>query len=83
MQNTTRGEGCQDNYIGAMWRRLGRCGEGWGDVEIEGSRRFTSLFHKLVLLVLEDLGGGFGIIEEFVDLLHLLPLHSFLPLDSA
>lgn len=43
----------------------------------------SSLFHVLVLLVLEDLSGGLGIVEEFVDLLHLLPLYYLLPLDSA
>ena len=40
-------------------------------------------FHEFVMLILKDLGGRLGVVEELIDLLHLLPLHPFLPLDAA
>lgn len=36
-----------------------------------------------MLLILEDLGGGLGVVEELVDLLDLLPLHGLFALNSA
>lgn len=36
-----------------------------------------------MLLILEDLGGGLGVVEELVDFLHLLPLHALFALNSA
>lgn len=41
------------------------------------------LFHELVMLVLEDFGGGLGVVEQLVDLLYLLPLHGLFPLNTA
>lgn len=35
------------------------------------------------MLILEDLCWGLGVVEQLVDLLHLLPLHRLLPLNSA
>ena len=35
------------------------------------------------MLVLEDFGGGLGVVEQLVDLLHLLPLHALFPLNTA
>lgn len=36
-----------------------------------------------MLLVLEDLGGGLGVVEQLVDFLDLLPLHGLFALNSA
>lgn len=52
-------------------------------LEIILSASPVSSLHVLVLLVLEDLGGGLGVVEELVDLLHLLPLHALLALHAA
>lgn len=40
-------------------------------------------FHKFMMLVLEDFGGGLGVVKQLVDFLHLLSLHRFFALNSA
>ena len=45
-------------------------------------KRFHRSLHIFMLLVLEDLCRGLGIIEELIDLLNLLPLHTFLTLNT-
>lgn len=46
-------------------------------------RKKSSLFHKLVMLVLEDFGGGLGVVEQLVDFLYLLPLHRLFSLNAT
>lgn len=36
-----------------------------------------------MLLILEDLSGGLGVVEQLVDFLHLLSVHGLFALNSA
>lgn len=41
------------------------------------------LFHKLVMLILEDFCGGLGVVEQLVDFFYLLPLNVLFSLNTA
>lgn len=38
---------------------------------------------EFVLLILEDFGGGLGVVEQLVAFLHLLPLHGLFSLSTG
>lgn len=50
------------------------------DGEIQWSQL---LFHKLVILILEDFCWRLGVIEQLIDLFYLLSLHCFFSLNAA
>lgn len=55
----------------------------WVVIEVSKKVENPVLFHKLVMLILEDFGGGLGVVEQLVDFLHLLPLHGLFALNTA
>lgn len=52
-------------------------------MEKENLKWNWALLEELVLLILEDFGRGFGVIEQLVAFLYLLPLHSLSSLNAG